>query len=147
MKASDWNNSKLRQIGEQYAADAYELASELIDYGADASVLLLPEAEQRKLAASRPPNVCLPTKLVDVLMAILLSLPRPEEGRGRRRKWSPELVQHAINNGMTQYAAARQESERTGVPAPTIERGMQRRRKPPKRSKNKQSRKMGREIP
>jgi hypothetical protein len=80
-------------------------------------------------------------------MAILLSLPRPEERRGRRRKWSPERVQHAINNGMSLYAAARQEAERTGVSAETIERGMQLRRKPLKKSKNKQPRKMGRRIP
>jgi hypothetical protein len=138
MKTSDWNNPRLRQIGEQFAADAYDLASELENYGADAAVLLLPGAEQRKLAASRPPDLVIPTALVDALMAILLSLPRPEEGRGRRRKWSPESVQNLINRGMSLYAAARQETKRTGVPAETIERGMQKlRRKPPKKSKNK----------
>jgi hypothetical protein len=138
MKTGDWNNPRLRQIGERFAADAYDLASELEDYGADASVLLLPEAEQRELAASRPPKVCVPTMFADVLMAILLSLPRPEEGRGRRREWSPELVQLAINKGSSLYAAAKQEAERTGIPARSIERGMQLRRKPPKKSKNKQ---------
>jgi hypothetical protein len=148
VKTSDWNNPRLRQIGEQYAADAYDLASELENYGADASVLLLPEGEQRRLTASRPPKVCIPAKFADVLMAILLSLPRPEEGRGRRRKWSPERVQYAINKGMTQYAAVRQETERTGVPALTIERGLQKlRQKPSKKFRNKQPGKKGRQIP
>jgi hypothetical protein len=54
MKTSDWNNPRLRQIGERFAADAYDLASQLDNYGADASVLLLPEAEQRELAGLTP---------------------------------------------------------------------------------------------
>jgi hypothetical protein len=135
MKISDWNNPRLREIGKQFAAEGYELAQYLEDCGADAAVLLLSVAAQRKL--ERPARITLPTTFADALMAILLSLPRPGGATGRRRNWSPVIVQNLINRGMSQRAAAKQEAERTGVPAKTIERGMQVRRNPPKTTKNK----------
>ena len=40
MKTSDWDNPPIRAIGRRYAAEAYDLASELDNYGADAAELL-----------------------------------------------------------------------------------------------------------
>jgi hypothetical protein len=39
MKTSDWDDPTIRAIGRRYAA-AYDLASELHNYGADAAALL-----------------------------------------------------------------------------------------------------------
>jgi hypothetical protein len=69
-----------RALGRKWAADG-DLASELSDYGADASQLLLPYNYQD---ASRPPTLSLPTKMVDVFQAIMIALgsvgdPRPDE--------------------------------------------------------------------
>jgi hypothetical protein len=69
MKTSDWDDPSIRAVGRKWAAEAYDLASELHDRGADASELL-------KSRQTRPHEICLPTMLVDVLMAILLTLPR-----------------------------------------------------------------------
>jgi hypothetical protein len=143
MRTADWNDPRLREIGERQAADAYEMAAELDTYGADASVLLLRKGAWQP---RRPHQVCIPTAFADALMAILLSLPRPRGATGRRRNWSPVAVQNSINRGMSQRAAAKQEAERTGVPAKTIERGMQLRRNPPQTTKNKSAKK-GRRTP
>jgi hypothetical protein len=118
MKTSDWNDPLLREIGAKF--DAYDLASELETYGADASVLLLPEAEQRRLAGERPREVCIPTTFADALMALLLSLPRRHIGRPRN--WSPYAVRSSMLRGMSLRAAAKTESERTHKPAEDIER-------------------------
>jgi hypothetical protein len=120
---SDWNDPKLRKIGERFAADAYNLALTLELYGADASVLLLPEAERMRVCVERPPHVNLPTFFADEIMAILLSLPRRYQ-HGRRRNWSPHLVQASLNSGMSLRAAAKKESERSGKPAVDIERAV-----------------------
>jgi hypothetical protein len=37
IRPSDWNSAEIRAIGRRYAAEAYELASELDNYGADAA--------------------------------------------------------------------------------------------------------------
>jgi hypothetical protein len=120
MKTSDWNDPRLREIGAKFALDAYDLASELDTYGADASVLLLPKAEQRRLAGERPTHITLPTAFADALMALLLSLPRPDIGRPRG--WSPAAVQASMDKGMSLRAAAKQEAARTGKPREDIER-------------------------
>ena len=72
MKTSDWDDPSIRAVGRKWAAEAYDLASELHDPGADASQLL----KSRQWDPKRPHEICLPTMLVDVLMAILLTLPR-----------------------------------------------------------------------
>jgi hypothetical protein len=142
MKVSDWNDPRLRRIGEGFAAEAYDLASDLQNYGADASVLLLPKLQQRKLTATRRQEVCIPTSFADALMALLLSLPRPgwaskgtrnvginigtlSSQAGRRRTWSPSAVEDLVNRGWSKRAAAKEEAGRTGTPVTTIERGMQ----------------------
>ena len=77
MKTSDWDDSSIRAIGRRYAAEAYDLASELHHYGADAAELLKPQHDP-----TRPRNVAIPAMFADVLMAVLLALPRPE--------WAPD---------------------------------------------------------
>jgi hypothetical protein len=72
MKTSDWGDPSIRAVGRKWAAEAYDLASELHNRGADASQLL----KSRQWNPKRPHEICLPTMLVDVLMAILLTLPR-----------------------------------------------------------------------
>jgi hypothetical protein len=71
MKPSDWDDASIRPIGRRWAIEAYDIASELHNYGADASAL-----RDKRPDPSRPREVCLPTMLVDVVMAILLTLPR-----------------------------------------------------------------------
>jgi hypothetical protein len=77
MKTSDWDDPSIRAIGRRYAAEAYDLASELDNYGADAAALLNPQQDP-----TRPRNVSIPAALADVVMAVLLALPRPE--------WAPD---------------------------------------------------------
>jgi hypothetical protein len=77
MRTSDWDDPEIRAIGRRYAAEAYDLASELHGYGADAAELLKPRQDP-----TRPPNVSIPATFADALMALLLALPRPE--------WAPD---------------------------------------------------------
>jgi hypothetical protein len=76
VKTSDWDDPSIRAIGRRYAAEAYDLASELHGRGADAAALLKPHDP------TRPRDVAIPTMLADVLMAVLLALPRPD--------WAPD---------------------------------------------------------
>ena len=77
MKTSDWDDPSIRAIGRRYAAEAYDLASELHHYGADAAELLKPQHDP-----TRPRDVAIPAMFADVLMAVLLALPRPD--------WAPD---------------------------------------------------------
>jgi hypothetical protein len=76
MKTSDWDDPQIRAIGAKWARDAYDIASEMSDFGADASELLLSYKDQDM---TRPRTVTIPTKMADVLQAILLHLQRPPE--------------------------------------------------------------------
>ena len=71
MKTSDWDNLELRALGRKWAAEAYDLASELHDRGADAAQLLRSRPD-----LTRPREISIPAMMADVLMAILLTLPR-----------------------------------------------------------------------
>jgi hypothetical protein len=73
MKPSDLDDPEIRKLGRRWTLEAYDIASELEDHGADASQLLLSHKDQD---ATRPHTVTLPTMMVDVIQAILLSLPR-----------------------------------------------------------------------
>jgi hypothetical protein len=77
VKTSDWDDPSIRAIGRRYAAEAYDLASELNNYGADAAALLKSQQDP-----TRPRDVSIPAMLADVVMAVLLALPRPE--------WAPD---------------------------------------------------------
>ena len=77
MKTSDWDDPSIRAIGRRYAAEAYDLASELHHYGADAAELLKPQHDP-----TRTREVAIPAMFADVLMAVLLTLPRPD--------WAPD---------------------------------------------------------
>jgi hypothetical protein len=77
MKTSDWDSLELRAVGRRWAAEAYDLASELHHYGADAAKLLKPQHDP-----TRPRDVAIPAMFADVLMAVLLTLPRPD--------WAPD---------------------------------------------------------
>ena len=70
MKTADWDDPSIRAIGRRYAAGAYDLASELHSYGADAAALLNPRHDP-----TRPRDVAIPAMFADVLMAVLLTLP------------------------------------------------------------------------
>jgi hypothetical protein len=72
IKTSDWDSSEIRAIGRRWAVQAYDVASELSDFGADAAALLKPHDPMR------PRDLCLPAMLADVVMAVLLTLPRPD---------------------------------------------------------------------
>jgi hypothetical protein len=120
MKTGDWNDPRLHEIGARFAADAYEIALDLKNLGADAAVFL------RKLADERPTHITVPTRFADMLMALLLSLPRSD--LGRRRTWSPDRVETSMRRGTSARAAAKKEAERTGKKAENIARSARRRR-------------------
>lgn len=118
---SDWNNPRLRQLGEEYAAEAYTLADDLCSYGGDPDQLLLPRAQRR----DRPRVVEVPPLLIDIVAAVLLSLPRPKARRGPRSRWSIKTVETMTKRGMSLSAAAKAEAARTGAKIETITRGVQ----------------------
>jgi hypothetical protein len=120
------NDPRILKLGEKLAKDAYDLASELHSYGASADRLLTSWEERDP---DEPRDVCIPRQFADALMALLLSLPRPSESRGPRRRWSPEAVKESLDRGATLYEASRAEAARTGANAETIERRMRARRK------------------
>jgi hypothetical protein len=91
MNPSDWNDPRIRRLGAEFAAEAYDLASELHGYGADAAQLLLSWKEQDP---DRPPDVCIPAAFADTLMALLLSLPRPHLGRPRSKDAPLRAIDH-----------------------------------------------------
>jgi len=76
MKTADWDDPSIRAVGRKWAAEAYEIASELHNYGADAAQLLLSYRDQDM---SRPREITIPAMLADVVMAVLLHLQRPPE--------------------------------------------------------------------
>ena len=78
MQPADWDDPSIRAIGRKWRAEAYDLASELHGRGADASPLLRSESDP-----TRPPTVSIPAMLADVVMAVLLALPRREGGPDR----------------------------------------------------------------
>jgi hypothetical protein len=84
MRTTDWDSEELRAIGRRWAKEAYDIASEMTDYGVDAAALLAPEWDP----TGRPRMVSIPTKMADVIMAILLSKPRPE--------WAPDQKADAM---------------------------------------------------
>jgi hypothetical protein len=61
VKTSDWDDPSIRAIGRRYAAEAYDLASELHHYGADAAELLKPQHDP-----TRPRDVAIPAMFADV---------------------------------------------------------------------------------
>jgi len=71
--ANMWDDPRLREIGRRWAREAYTIADDLEGYGADAGALLEP------VDLTRPHHVSIPTMLADVLVAILLTLPRRKE--------------------------------------------------------------------
>jgi hypothetical protein len=79
MRTSDWTSPEIAAIGRKWLADL-DLASELLDYGADAYQLTLPYSERD---TDRPRTIELPTMMVDVFQAIMIasqvSESRPEE--------------------------------------------------------------------
>jgi hypothetical protein len=77
MKTTDWDDAAIRAIGRKYAEEAYDLASELHNYGADAAALLKSQHDPE-----RSPTVTMPAMLADAVMAVLLALPRPD--------WAPD---------------------------------------------------------
>jgi hypothetical protein len=52
MKPSDWDDASIRPIGRRWAIEAYDIASELHNYGADASALRDKRPDPRVLARS-----------------------------------------------------------------------------------------------
>ena len=76
IKTSDWDSLELRAVGRRWAAEAYDIASELHGFVADASELLKsrPDPELGRT------TITIPSMLADVVMAILLRLPRGARG-------------------------------------------------------------------
>jgi hypothetical protein len=74
-----YDDPRIRAIGRKYALEAHDLADELHTLGADASQLLRPWQDQD---LNRPRHVMIPSMFADVLMAILVTMPRPQERKG-----------------------------------------------------------------
>jgi hypothetical protein len=73
MATSVWDDPRLREIGRRWAREAFTIADDLEGYGASAAALLDP------VDMTRPHHVSIPATLADVLVAILLTLPRRQE--------------------------------------------------------------------
>ena len=127
MKTSDWDNLELRALGRKWAAEAYDLASELHDRGADAAQLLRSRPD-----LTRPREISIPAMMADVLMAILLTLPRqvglrtsrsermsPRSGRAYRKR-----VEHGSANRPRRARSPTQAARR---PSPASDRAPGRR--------------------
>ena len=113
---TDSNNPRLRRLGLTFQEQAYTLADELHSCGADPEQLLLHRRERR----ARPFRIEVQPELLDIVAALLLSLPRPGERRGPRSSWSIKSVEAMIESGVTVNAAAKAEAARTGVSFDTI---------------------------
>lgn len=124
MNPVDWDNPRIKKIGKRFKLEAFDLADNLHSYGADASTYLLPLEERAKRWAAVD-NVCIPAAFADALMALLLALPRPERGPGRRRLWSVSEAQQLRADGKSIRAIARIFSRRTGQPFESIRRRLQ----------------------
>jgi hypothetical protein len=114
----DWNNPRLRRLGKQFAEQAHILADELHSCGADPEQLLLDWRQRR----ARSFMIEVQPELLDIVAAVLLSLPRPKERRGPRSRWSIKSVEAMIESGVSVRAAAKAEAARTGVSWATVER-------------------------
>ena len=101
MKTSDWDDPTIRASGRRHAADAYDLASELHNYGADAAALLKPHDPMR------PRDVCLPAMLADVVMAVPLrcsaGLGTGSTPRGERHSAKEALSVTELKRGGGRY--------------------------------------------
>ena len=120
-----WDDPRVLRIGKQKAADAYDLADYLNWRGADATALLMTDEQYAERAERRAERldggeVHLPIRFADVVMAVLLSLPRKGNKRGRRPVWSIDEAQALINRGMSKRKAAQMLSEQTGLDAEGI---------------------------
>src|SRR5947208_9307595 len=86
MKPEDWNDPRLKRIGETFLRDTLDLAGQLEHCGADAARYLLSATQRDEQWAKRGFNIEIPIAFADALMACLIALPRRGQGRGRRRK-------------------------------------------------------------
>ena len=90
MRSSDWNDPQICEIGRHWAREAYDLASQLDEYGADAARFVSVRWVAGEMPSGgdypegTPSHVCVPTMFADMLMCLLLSLPRHE-------KWMPDV--------------------------------------------------------
>ncbi len=116
MSFEHWDDPRLQLIGKEFLADAYQLVHDLEGYGADATAYLLSREEQYRRAERMNHQVCIPVAFADALMALLLTLPRKGNRRGRRPRWSIEEAQKLVNRRHveTQSRANAFEGNRTG---------------------------------
>jgi hypothetical protein len=114
-----WDDPRVLRIGKKYAAEAYDLADYLNTRGADATALVMTDDEQAELAERRDDQVTLPVHFADVVMAVLLAMPRKGK-RGRRRIWSPDEAQSRVDHGEPKSKIARDVSKQTGLKMESI---------------------------
>jgi hypothetical protein len=114
-----WNNPRLLRIGKEFAADSYNMAEQLNRNGADATVWLLSKEEQHERNRARD-QVCIPAAFADALMALLLSLRRRGNKRGRRPRWTIDEAQTLYGNDKSKEEVAQELSKRTGLSKDSI---------------------------
>jgi hypothetical protein len=121
------DDPRIRKFGRHLRREAYELADNLAICGADLDRLRYPRLYQDL------PNdgmISIQAQLADILMAILLSLPRSK--RGPRPKNPTRRARQLVAAGMSKRAAARMVAEETGEPAENIRRRLREKPRPRK---------------
>ena len=125
------DDPRIRKLGKHFSREAYELAVELVSRGADLVRLKHPYLYRDDLPDDG--EVRIPAQFADILMAILLSLPRSKPGP--RPKESTQKAQRLVAAGSSKRSAAREVAREAGDLSENLRRrlrGKPRPRKPRK---------------
>jgi hypothetical protein len=127
-KPIDWDDdAQILKLGKAMSRCALNFANELVSYGADLDRLRHPYSYQD---LPNDGKVCIPAESADLLLAVLLSLPRLE--RGRRPKTLTREARQLVAEGKSKRGAAQMTAKTAGESAENI----RRRLRPKRRSRN-----------
>jgi hypothetical protein len=123
-KPTERDDPRIIELGRDLRRKAaHDLADELISCGADLD--RFPDYTRAYQDLPDDGKIRIPAQLADILVAILLSLPKPK--RGPRPKGSIGKARQLVASGMSKTAAARQVASEFGEKPENIRRGLRRR--------------------